>query len=147
MKTFGFGGSDLRPLNEDHIRDLYERAKSDEPIFRNILLAFSLDQEYPKSFYNGSYENCVEPTFLQTASLEDIFQKLVRVGGRGVIRVEDFTRGPRKFSYSARNEIQLGENQAIIRVETSSDGWLDLYEISGESNVELRDRLIRGIFK
>ena len=143
----------LQSLNPEYIDQMFERAKSDEAIFRNILVDLSDDAK--------------EADFFKTGSLDDIFNQYVRVSGYET-RVSDFRVGPfveesvpelkvdgkwdksriQNFALRYMSEPIYGSkfpnfdtsalksDQAFVLIEKSNDTWLKLYNILENSAVK-----------
>jgi|ETNmetMinimDraft_3_1059899.scaffolds.fasta_scaffold274699_1 hypothetical protein len=96
----------LKPLNEDHVSQLYERATAYESTFRNILTQLAGDSE--------------GIDFIQTATLDELFDQYVNVSGNDVIRVIDFRIGPfANETESGSNTFQCGKTYETYRTDFS----------------------------
>lgn len=110
----------LGPLNLEYVNQLYERAKSDEAIFRNILIDIS--------------DNEKEADFFKVASLDDIFERYVRVSGYEA-RVSDFRVGPfvsdniPGYRFPKVDSSKLAKNEALVLIEKSNDSWIKIYQV------------------
>jgi len=122
----------LRPLDPDHISQLYERVETNEPTFRNILVDLSDDDN--------------EADFFRTASLDSIFEKYIRVSGYSK-RVSDFRVGQfvsddiPGYRFQKFDPSKLREDEALVLIEKSNDSWLKLYHVLGDSSVRAGDSL------
>ena len=121
----------LPPLDPEYVNQIYERARANETLFRNILTEVVADPIQRQFF---QLTGC----FFQTASLDDIFNNCVRVDGRQIARVGDFGVGPfasrtlpdHRFPYCDTSKLR--ENEALVLIERSNDSWIRTYKVLGD---------------
>lgn len=118
----------LSPLKKEFVSQMYERARSNEAVFRNILIHLS--------------DSAEEAQFFRTGNLDDIFNKYVNVGGFET-RVSDFRVGPfvlddvfLSCKFPRFKPESLAKNNAFVLIEQSNDSWLRTYEFSSDSSVK-----------
>ena len=117
----------LPPLNPEFVSQMFERAKSDEAIFRNILVDQSDDPN--------------EANFFRTGSLDDIFGQYVRARGYEA-RVSDFRVGPfvsddiPGYRFPKVDPSKLAKDDVLVLIEKSNDSWIKLYRVLDNSAVK-----------
>jgi len=106
----------LSPLSEEHIQNMYRHATAREAVFRNVLVDIS--------------GNGTESSFFKVASIDDIFNKYVRIEGY-VISVGNYTLGPSQNKY-----MPLNPDELLIYLESSGTSLEKLYQILKDDQVK-----------
>jgi|GEM_PF-3378445 len=112
----------LQPLDIEHIKQFYARAKKHEKLFRNILIDLS--------------DNHIEAEYFRESNLEEIFEKYVKVTGYET-RVSDFRVGSFEkkgnllytYKFHSFDTTKIKKNIATILIEKTNDSWLNKYLI------------------
>ena len=106
----------LRPISEDKVQRMYNDALAREAVFRNVLLDLA--------------DNDDESAFFRVATIDDIFDKYVRIEGY-VTRISNYRLGP-----SEEECVPLTAEELLIDIQTSGPSWEKIYQILEDNQVK-----------